>query len=78
MDSTVLSRDCRWAVFEYVDRPSGNSWNMREIESFSESVVHMKPVSFINTGDYYYYRISHFSALAGKYSPILGCSNQHD
>ena len=26
--------------------------------------------------DYYYYRISHFSALAGKYSPILGRSNQ--
>ena len=31
---------------------------------------------------YYYYhhhhhhRVSHFSALAGKYSPILGCSNQ--
>jgi len=23
-------------------------------------------------------RISHFSALAGKYSPILGCSNQQD
>ena len=22
---------------------------------------------------YYYHRISHFSALAGKYSPILGC-----
>ena len=40
-------------------------------------------------GAYYYYyyhhhhnhhhhRISHFSALAGKYSPILGCSNQQD
>jgi hypothetical protein len=27
---------------------------------------------------YYYYRISHFSALAGKYSPILGLSNQQD
>jgi len=30
---------------------------------------------------YYYYhhhRISHFSALAGKYSHILGCSNQQD
>ena len=31
---------------------------------------------------YYYYhhhhRIFHFSALAGKYSPILGCSNQQD
>jgi len=34
---------------------------------------------------YYYYhhhhrrrRISHFSAFAGKYSPILGCSNQQD
>ena len=34
---------------------------------------------------YYYYhhhhhhhRISHFPALAGKYSPILGCSNQQD
>jgi len=31
---------------------------------------------------YYYYcyhhQISHFSALAGKYSPILGCSNQQD
>jgi hypothetical protein len=31
---------------------------------------------------YYYYhhhhRISHFSALAGKYSPILGFSNQQD
>ena len=29
---------------------------------------------------YYYYhhhhRISHFSGFAGKYSPILGCSNQ--
>jgi hypothetical protein len=25
---------------------------------------------------YYYYRISHFSLLAGKYSPILGFSNQ--
>ena len=29
--------------------------------------------------DYYFcYRISHFSALAGKYSPILRCSNQQD
>ena len=27
---------------------------------------------------YYYHRISHFSALAGKYSPILGFSNQQD
>ena len=27
---------------------------------------------------YYYYRISHLSALAGKYSPILGFSNQQD
>ena len=27
---------------------------------------------------YYYHRISHFSALVGKYSPILGCSNQQD
>jgi len=27
---------------------------------------------------YYYYRTSHFSALAGKYSPILGFSNQRD
>jgi len=23
-------------------------------------------------------RMSHFSALAGKYSPTLGCSNQQD
>jgi len=27
---------------------------------------------------YYYYRIFHFSSLAGKYSTILGCSNQQD
>jgi hypothetical protein len=27
---------------------------------------------------YYYYQILHFSALAGQYSPILGCSNQQD
>jgi len=27
---------------------------------------------------YYYHRISHLSPLAGKYSPILGCSNQQD
>ena len=27
---------------------------------------------------YYYYRISQFSALAGKYSLILGYSNQQD
>jgi hypothetical protein len=27
---------------------------------------------------HYYYRISHFSALGGKYSLILGCSNKHD
>ena len=26
----------------------------------------------------YYYCISHFSPLAGKYSPILGCGNQQD
>ena len=40
----------------------------------------------INVYYYYYYyhhhhhhhRIFHFSALAGKYSPILGCSNQQD
>jgi hypothetical protein len=25
---------------------------------------------------YYFIRISHFSALAGKYSPILGCINR--
>jgi len=24
------------------------------------------------------FRISHFSALAGKYSPILECGNQQD
>jgi hypothetical protein len=27
---------------------------------------------------YYYYLISHFSVLAGKYSPILGFSNQQE
>jgi len=27
---------------------------------------------------YYYHLISHFSALAGKYSPLLGCSNQQN
>ena len=27
---------------------------------------------------YYYYRISHFSVLGEKYSPILGFSNQQD
>jgi len=29
---------------------------------------------------YYYYQhqISYFSALAGKYSPLLGCSNKQD
>jgi hypothetical protein len=36
---------------------------------------------------YYYYhhhhhhhhnRISHFSSLTGKYSPILGCNNEQD
>ena len=27
---------------------------------------------------HHYHRISHFSALAGKYSHILGCSNQQD
>jgi len=39
----------------------------------------------INNNNYYYYYyhhhhhgISRFSALAGKYSPILGCSNQQD
>jgi len=26
--------------------------------------------------EFHYRRISHFSALPGKYSPILGCSNQ--
>jgi hypothetical protein len=37
-----------------------------------------------NYNNYYYYhhhhhhRISHFSALAGKYSPTLGFSNQQD
>jgi len=50
----------------------------------------MVPFALIITGTtfayyyYYYYhhhhhhRISYFSALAGKYSPILGCSNQQD
>ena len=37
----------------------------------------------VHNSDYYYYyyhhhQISHFSALAGKYSPVLGCSNQQD
>jgi hypothetical protein len=27
---------------------------------------------------HHHHQISHFSALAGKYSPILGCSNQQD
>jgi len=27
---------------------------------------------------HHYHRISHFSVLAGKYSPILGCGNQQD
>ena len=27
---------------------------------------------------HHHHRIYHFSALAGKYSPILGCSNQQD
>ena len=38
----------------------------------------VSPVPAIIGTLYYYYRISHFSALAGKYSPILGCGNQHD
>ena len=33
---------------------------------------------FVPRNYYYCYRISHFSDLAGKYSPILGCSNQQD
>ena len=41
------------------------------------------PLSYYYYYYYYYYhhhhhRIFHFSALAGKYSPILGCSNQQD
>jgi len=28
--------------------------------------------------NYHYSRIFHFSALAGKNSPILGCGNQQD
>jgi hypothetical protein len=49
---------------------------------------HMCCVSVVRSLYYYYYyyyyyyhyhhRISHFSALAGKHSPILGCSNQQD
>ena len=31
-----------------------------------------------NNDNNFYYRISHFSALAGKYSPILERSNQQD
>ena len=38
----------------------------------------VSPVPAIIGTLYYYYRISPFSALAGKYSPILGCGNQHD
>jgi hypothetical protein len=40
---------------------------------------------YINVNYYYYYyyyhhhyRISHFSAVAGKYSPILGYNNEQD
>jgi len=46
--------------------------------------LHMHDISIVRSINfkpctaYYYYRISHFSALAGKYSPILGCSNQQD
>ena len=43
------------------------------------------PIFLITDFHYYYYyhhyhhhRISHFSALAGKYSPILLFSNQQD
>jgi len=45
---------------------------------------HMSISARLVTDYYYYYhhhrhhRISHFSALVGKYSPILGRSNQHD
>ena len=46
---------------------------------------HMRCISIVRSLYCYYHqhhhhhhRISHFSALAGKYSPILGCSNQQD
>jgi hypothetical protein len=49
----------------------------------STSSIYNTSTSDDDDDDYYYYyhhrnRIPHFSALAGKYSPILGFSNQQD
>jgi len=46
--------------------------------AFCFHLAHISLLLCIVIINYYYYRISHFSALAGKYSHILGCSNQQD
>jgi hypothetical protein len=51
----------------------------KETEKLSEKQLD-KEQKRENYRSYYYYhhRISHFSTLAGKHSPILGISNQQD
>jgi hypothetical protein len=46
----------------------------------SHQIVGKVRICYLSLCSIYYYccRISHFSALAGKYSPILGCNNQQD
>jgi len=67
--------------------------NMVSVDNKSglASTIYIIHLQFNYSNNYYYYyyyyyyyhhhhhhRISHFSALAGKYSPILGRSNQQD
>jgi plasmid replication initiation protein len=48
------------------------------LTEFAHYQLHNISTLFSKYYYYYYYRISHFSALAGKYSPILGLSNQQN
>ena len=72
--------ECRLSLVRLCDSDFG-------ITPVDDITIGITRAAFLNYYYYYYYyyyhhhhhhRISHFSALAGKYSPILGCSNQND
>ena len=68
----------------HFDRPIAHCTQMIILLMTTAQDVSMHTVHDSSHYYYYYYyyhhhhQISHFSALAGKYSPILACGNEQD
>ena len=71
---------CNWIFCQDEEKggPSLREYNVLIYDALHDHAVCRWWRTYICCCYYYYYLISHFSALAGKYSPILGCSNQQD